>query len=209
MPTVEQDQGEAERHVLGKGLNARIEAYLAQHARNEQRRAAARTEAEKAAQLAEKTALDARTGASHADYEQRRAAARTEAGKAAELAATRGAIGKRNSRAVRHNVTSNFEARIKAYLAEHGVVLEETDEVAQLLATPGAPGERNSRDIPQDVKIKVSARDQGKCVQCASTDDLHFDHKIPWSRGGANTVNNIQLLCGRCNRHKGADNIPF
>ncbi len=73
----------------------------------------------------------------------------------------------------------------------------------------GAPGERNSRVIPQNVKIAVSVRDQGKCVQCGSTDDLHFDHKVAWSRGGTNTVNNIQLLCGTCNRRKGADDIPF
>src|ERR1700756_404076 len=53
----------------------------------------------------------------------------------------------------------------------------------------GAPGERNPRVIPQKVKIEVSVRDQGKCVQCGSTDDLHFDHKVPWSRGGTNTVN--------------------
>lgn len=69
-------------------------------------------------------------------------------------------------------------------------------------------GERNSRVIPQDVKIAVAARDHGRCRQCGSTDDLHFDHVIPWSKGGANTVNNIQLLCGRCNRRKGADDIP-
>jgi hypothetical protein len=72
----------------------------------------------------------------------------------------------------------------------------------------GAVGERNSRVIPQDVKIAVSVRDQGRCVQCGSTEDLHYDHKIPWSRGGTNTVNNIQLLCGPCNRRKGADDIP-
>ncbi len=68
----------------------------------------------------------------------------------------------------------------------------------------GAPGERNSRVIPNDVKIQVSIRDQGRCVQCRSTEDLHFDHKIPYSRGGSNTVNNIQLMCGPCNRAKGA-----
>jgi 5-methylcytosine-specific restriction endonuclease McrA len=71
----------------------------------------------------------------------------------------------------------------------------------------GAVGERNTRSIPQDVKIAVS-RDQGRCVQCGSADDLHYDHKIPWSKGGTNTVNNIQLLCGTCNRLKGADDIP-
>jgi hypothetical protein len=55
----------------------------------------------------------------------------------------------------------------------------------------GAIGERHSRTIPQDVKIQVSVRDQGRCVQCGTTADLHYDHKIPWSRGGTNTVNNI------------------
>jgi hypothetical protein len=69
-------------------------------------------------------------------------------------------------------------------------------------------GERNSRVIPQDVKIAVAARDGGRCRQCGSSQDLHFDHVIPWSKGGANTVNNIQLLCGPCNRRKGADDIP-
>ena len=65
-------------------------------------------------------------------------------------------------------------------------------------------GERAKRSIPQDVKIAVSARDGGRCRQCGSTHQLHFDHVIPISRGGANTVANIQLLCGACNRAKGA-----
>jgi len=69
-------------------------------------------------------------------------------------------------------------------------------------------GERNTRSIPQDVKIAVAARDGGRCRRCGSTADLHFDHVIPWSKGGANTVANIQLLCGPCNRRKGADDIP-
>ena len=69
-------------------------------------------------------------------------------------------------------------------------------------------GERNTRSIPQDVKIAVAARDGGRCRQCGSTADLHFDHVIAWSKGGANTVTNIQLLCGPCNRRKGADDIP-
>lgn len=70
-------------------------------------------------------------------------------------------------------------------------------------APRGAPGERNSRVIPQDVKIAVSVRDQGKCVECGTTEDLHYDHKIPWARGGTNSVSNIQLMCGPCNRRKG------
>ena len=69
---------------------------------------------------------------------------------------------------------------------------------------PPPVGERAKRSISQDVKIAVSARDGGRCRQCGSTQQLHFDHVIPISRGGANTVANIQLLCGACNRAKGA-----
>ena len=73
-----------------------------------------------------------------------------------------------------------------------------------LSPVPPPVGERARRSIPQDVKIAVSARDGGRCRQCGSTAQLHFDHVIPISRGGANTVANIQLLCGACNRAKGA-----
>ena len=73
------------------------------------------------------------------------------------------------------------------------------------VAAPVPPpvGERARRSISQDVKIAVSARDGGRCRQCGSTAQPHFDHVIPISRG-ANTVANIQLLCGACNRAKGA-----
>ena len=73
---------------------------------------------------------------------------------------------------------------------------------------PAPPIERNTRAIPQDVKIEVAVRDGGRCRQCGSNKELHFDHVIPWSKGGPNTVDNLQLLCGTCNRRKGADDIP-
>ena len=59
-----------------------------------------------------------------------------------------------------------------------------------------------SRHIPQDVKTAVWQRDGGKCVQCGATDYLEFDHIIPHAKGGASTVQNVQLLCRRCNLKK-------
>ena len=61
-----------------------------------------------------------------------------------------------------------------------------------------------SRYIPQDVRQAVWQRDQGKCVQCGAATYLEFDHIIPFSQGGASTVNNVQLLCRKCNLAKGS-----
>jgi hypothetical protein len=56
--------------------------------------------------------------------------------------------------------------------------------------------------IPEDVRIAAWRRDEGKCVQCDSNERLEYDHIIPVSKGGSNTVRNIQLLCETCNRKK-------
>jgi len=60
--------------------------------------------------------------------------------------------------------------------------------------------------IPEDVRITVWRRDNGKCVKCSSRKNLEYDHIIPISKGGSNTVRNIELLCEKCNREK-RDNI--
>jgi len=58
----------------------------------------------------------------------------------------------------------------------------------------------HDRLIPAQVKLEVWKRDKGKCVLCGSTDNLHFDHVIPYSKGGSSLVaENIQLLCARHN----------
>lgn len=54
--------------------------------------------------------------------------------------------------------------------------------------------------IPAGVKLAVWKRDKGRCTRCGSTDNLHFDHIIPYSKGGSSLVaENIQLLCARHN----------
>ncbi|MDG1271001.1 MAG: HNH endonuclease signature motif containing protein [Flavobacteriaceae bacterium] len=63
-------------------------------------------------------------------------------------------------------------------------------------------GDARSRRILQEVKDQVWNRDGGKCVECGSNENLEFDHIIPFSKGGANTYRNIQLLCEHCNRSK-------
>jgi hypothetical protein len=65
----------------------------------------------------------------------------------------------------------------------------------------------HDRVIPSAVKVEVWKRDKGRCVQCGSKENLHFDHIIPYSRGGSSKdAENIQILCGRHNLEK-KDNI--
>ena len=59
--------------------------------------------------------------------------------------------------------------------------------------------------IPENIRIEVWRRDGGTCVRCGSRENLEYDHIIPLSRGGSNTARNIELLCERCNRSKGAN----
>ena len=63
--------------------------------------------------------------------------------------------------------------------------------------------EADARLIPSEVKAQVWKRDKGKCVQCGSKEHLHFDHILPYSKGGTSRdVRNIQLLCAKHNLQK-------
>ena len=58
--------------------------------------------------------------------------------------------------------------------------------------------------IPDDVKQYVWVRDGGACVHCGSKSELQYDHIIPVAMGGSHEQENLQLLCGPCNRRKSA-----
>ncbi len=63
-----------------------------------------------------------------------------------------------------------------------------------------------SRQIPSSVKQQVYKRDRGQCVQCGATDQLHFDHDFPFSKGGTSILpENVRILCARHNLAKSAN----
>jgi hypothetical protein len=76
----------------------------------------------------------------------------------------------------------------------------------QFETAPGPlPYEQTTREaIPSHVRSEVWRRDRGSCAACGSKSNLQFDHIIPVSRGGATTVQNLQLLCTQCNLSKSA-----
>lgn len=70
------------------------------------------------------------------------------------------------------------------------------------MTTRPVPAHRTA--VPNDVKQVVWHRDGGACRGCGSNTELQYDHVIPLAMGGGSTEDNLQILCGPCNRRKGA-----
>jgi hypothetical protein len=61
----------------------------------------------------------------------------------------------------------------------------------------------HDRIIPTQVKIEVWKIDKGKCILCGARENLHFDHILPFSKGGTSLLaKNVQLLCAKHNLQK-------
>ena len=68
---------------------------------------------------------------------------------------------------------------------------------------PATTQPERRRIIPTPIKLEVWKRDNGQCVMCGAKDELHFDHVLPYSKGGTSIkVENVQLLCARHNIEK-------
>lgn len=62
-----------------------------------------------------------------------------------------------------------------------------------------------SRTIPRTIQFKVLKRENQICRICGNSvldENIHFDHIIPWSKGGATEEHNIRLLCSSCNQKR-------
>ena len=61
--------------------------------------------------------------------------------------------------------------------------------------------------LPKWLRTAVMERDGHRCVKCDAAGPLAIDHIFPWSRGGEDTLDNLQVLCKPCNSKK-RDKIP-
>jgi group II intron reverse transcriptase/maturase len=49
-----------------------------------------------------------------------------------------------------------------------------------------------------EIRLAVLARDNYRCTQCGSSDDLHVHHSQARRRGGTHQMDNLQTLCASC-----------
>lgn len=74
------------------------------------------------------------------------------------------------------------------------------------------PLSRGPRDPSLRLRFLVMRRDGFRCRHCGASPavtpgvELHVDHIVPWDRGGATTMENLQALCSGCNLGKA--NLP-
>lgn len=81
--------------------------------------------------------------------------------------------------------------------------LTPTEELIEPNESDQASVLEHTRLIPGEVKREVWRRDKGRCVLCGSGKNLHFDHDLPFSKGGTSlTAMNIRLLCAAHNLAK-------
>lgn len=79
--------------------------------------------------------------------------------------------------------------------------IEESDEAVATVAP--FTHDLQTRQIPTWVKQFVYKRDTGQCVICGARDQLHYDHDLPFSKGGTSAMpENVRLLCARHNLSK-------
>ena len=77
----------------------------------------------------------------------------------------------------------------------------------------GEYSKENFRNVSLSLRLNVLNRDNFKCVFCGkspATDfgtKLHIDHRVPFSKGGKSTLENLQTLCEECNLGKSDQDI--
>lgn len=67
--------------------------------------------------------------------------------------------------------------------------------------------QKSKRTTPRNINWRLRAmvlmKDSAKCKLCGATPQdgakLHVDHIVPWAKGGETVLENLQILCEKCN----------
>ena len=95
-----------------------------------------------------------------------------------------------------------FRARTRAYYARNRERIRAREQ-ARLESLPSEKRHRNHR---KHLDHLLSLQ-KGMCAAChcpLTASEADVDHIVPKARGGSDDLRNLQVLCGPCNRSKGA-----
>ena len=59
-----------------------------------------------------------------------------------------------------------------------------------------------NRITPKEIRKMINSKN-ASCAYCGSKKNLEIDHIKPVSKGGGNNIENLQILCRKCNKAKG------
>ena len=87
-------------------------------------------------------------------------------------------------------------------------LIEETGDGYRLLGCSyWMPAARSNHQRRKSQKLRIIERDGWTCFYCGREnlrlDEIEIDHKLPVSRGGPNTMDNLVTACRECNQRKG------
>lgn len=108
------------------------------------------------------------------------------------------------------------ETSIKTGIREKRLLFRHSLIVDEMMLFLGEISESESkkrvttrRNIPTEVKHIVFERDNGKCTECYSKEDLHYHHIKRYANGGEDTVENLILLCVNCHAEEHKDEQSY
>lgn len=106
----------------------------------------------------------------------------------------------------------SFEKTVSAVVRGRVMVLEEYEAVLHsanaTYKPPSVIALKQYVKVPSRVafnRINIFLRDDFRCQYCGekfTTNELTFDHVIPRSKGGSNTMGNVVAACAPCNSKK-------
>jgi len=97
-----------------------------------------------------------------------------------------------------------FESEIRRLMADDDVT-RKGGIYEYLLSDGELESALSIRKFTDSQKRAAYERQKGKCADCGrhfEFEEMHGDHKVPWSKGGHTMPDNLQMLCRTCNLKK-------
>ena len=98
-----------------------------------------------------------------------------------------------------------YEKRFGGWRKALEAFIKWANEGIEIESTPPQPtsSRRTSRNVNWRLRAQVLLRDGATCRMCGARPEhgvrLHVDHIQPWAKGGETILENLQILCERCN----------